>query len=139
MWSLTPTDIFGFENVFVTQENAFIFAHNDFIFLFVELGIIGLGLLIAFWLHLFRKIRALSRSHSESTRYRVRVVIPIIVVMFFVQLFDNGFAIRFVAERFFIAAGLVFGMQFVELLIERSIGAGSRSVGTSQGIAALEG
>ena len=36
-----------------------------------------------------------------------------IVVMFFVQLFDNGFAIRFVAERFFIAAGLVFGLHYL--------------------------
>ena len=139
MWSLTPTDIFGVEDVFVTEENAFIFAHNDFIYLFVELGLLGLGLLVVFWFHLFRKIRALSRSHSESTRYRVRVLVPIIVVMFFVQLFDNGIAIRFVAERFFVAAGLVFGLQFAERLGELSTGVRSRSLGTSRDIAALEG
>ena len=113
IWSLTPTDIFGFENVFVTQENAFIFAHNDFLYLFVELGSIGLGLLLVFWLQLFRRIRTLSRSVDEATRYRVRVLVPIIVVMFIVELFDNGFAIRFVAERFFVAAGLVFGLHYM--------------------------
>ena len=45
-----------------------------------------------------------------TSRYDVRVLLPVIMVMFLVQLFDNGFAIRFVAERFFISAGLVFGM-----------------------------
>jgi O-antigen ligase len=139
MWSLTPNDIFGIEGVFVTQENQFIFAHNDFLYLFVELGILGVGLLVVFWLHLFRSIRRLSRSPDALTRYRVRVLIPIIVVMLLVQLFDNGFAIRFVAERFFIAAGLVFGMWFTERMRQRSMGADSRSLDTSQGIAAPEG
>jgi O-antigen ligase len=137
MWSLTSTDVFGFENVFVTQESAFIFAHNDFLYLFVELGVLGLGLLVILWFHLFRTTRALSRSPSASTRYRVRVLMPIIVVMFIVQLFDNGFAIRFVAERFFIAAGLVFGIHFAERAARRSIETGSGFLDTSQGSAVL--
>ena len=33
------------------------YPHNDFLFLFVEFGILGFGLLVAFWLHLLRKIR----------------------------------------------------------------------------------
>jgi hypothetical protein len=40
------------------------------------------------------------------------LLLPIIIVMFFVQLFDNGFAIVAVATRFFIAAGIVFGLQY---------------------------
>ena len=110
-WSLTSTEIFGFEGQFGADENRTVFPHNDFLFLYVELGIVGFGLLVAFWIHLLRKIRLLSRSPSEQTRYDVRVLVPVIIVMFLVQLFDNGFAIRSVAERFFIAAGFVFGLQ----------------------------
>ena len=87
--------------------------HDDFLFLFMELGILGFGLLVAFWLHLLRKIRLLSRSPSEQARYDVRVLVPVIITMFLVQLFDNAFVTRFVAERFFIVAGLVFGLQYL--------------------------
>ena len=112
--------------------------HDDFLFLFMELGIVGFGLLVAFWLSLLRKIRLLSRSPDEQARYDVRVLVPVIIVMFFVQLFDNGFALRFVAERFFIVAGLVFGLQYLRQS-ERSDVVGSRSLGTSQGFAPLDG
>jgi O-antigen ligase len=138
MWSLTATDIFGFENVFVTRENQFIFAHNDFLYLFVELGLLGFVLLSVFWLSLLLKMRRLSGSSGESIRYGVRVLVPIIVVMLIVQLFDNGFAIRFIAERFFVAAGLVFGMHYAEQA-RRSIDTGSRSLDTTQGSAVPEG
>jgi len=138
MWSLTSTDIFGVENLYVTEGNSFIFAHNDFLFLFVELGFLGVGLLVLFWIQLIRRIRYLSRSGSEWTRYRVRVLLPVIVVMLAVELFDNGFAIHFVAERFFTAAGLVFGMYYVEQSGQRSAYHRSRSLDTNQDIAALE-
>jgi O-antigen ligase len=108
IWSLTPMDIFGVET-FVTRV-PFVYPHNDFLFLFVELGIMGFGLLVAFWLNLFQKVRRLSRSQREPIRYSVRVLVPVIIVMFVVQMFDNGFAISFVADKFFAAAGLVFGL-----------------------------
>jgi hypothetical protein len=43
-------------------------------------------------------------------RYSVMVLVPVLIVMLMVQMFDNGFAIGFVAFRFFAAAGLVFGL-----------------------------
>jgi O-antigen ligase len=109
-WSLTPTDIFGVET-FVTSV-PFVHPHNDFLFLFVELGIVGFGLLAVFWLSLFQKVRRLSRSQREPIRYSVRVLVPVLIVMFVVQMFDNGFAISFVADKFFAAAGLVFGLYY---------------------------
>jgi len=112
MWSLTPVDLFGFEGAFTAGDNPFVYPHNDFLFVFLELGILGLGLLIGFWIQLLRRIRLVSRAHDEAARFGVRVLVPIIVVGFLVQLFDNGFAIRPVAERFFLAAGLVFGLIF---------------------------
>ena len=136
-WSLTSTELFGFEGQFGAEGNGYVFPHNDFLFLYLEFGILGLGLLIVFWLFLIRKIRLLSRSNDKQVRYDVRVLVPVTVVMFLVQLFDNGFAIRFVAERFFIVAGLVFGLASLQQ-DDRWDVADSRSVDTSQGSARLD-
>jgi hypothetical protein len=112
MWSLTPIDLFGVEGAFTAGGNPFVYPHNDFLFVFLELGILGLGLFISFWIQLLRRIRLVSRAHDEAARFGARVLVPILVVGLLVQLFDNGFAIRPVAERFFLAAGLVLGLVF---------------------------
>jgi O-antigen ligase len=112
MWSLTPIELFGVEGDFTTADNPFVYPHNDFLFVFLELGILGLGLLIGFWIQLLRRIRPISRAHDEEARFGVRVLVPIFVVGLLVQLFDNGFAIRPVTERFFLAAGLALGLIF---------------------------
>ena len=88
------------------------YPHNDFLFLFVELGIVGFGLLALFWLSLLQRVRRLTRSPREPIRYNVRVLVPVLIVMLVVQMFDNGFAIGFVADKFFAAAGLVFGLYY---------------------------
>jgi hypothetical protein len=66
-----------------------------------------------FWLQLFRRITAVLRAPNESARFGVRALLPVLVVGFLVQLFDNGFVIRPVAERVFLVAGLVLGLAFV--------------------------
>jgi O-antigen ligase len=112
--SLDSMEIFGFEGNFQADESAlFVYPHNDFLYLFVELGIFGVGLLILFWLSLFRKIRVLSRSPDAENR-AVRIIVPIIITMFLVQLFDNGFAIRFVGTPFFVAAGVIAGVYALD-------------------------
>jgi O-Antigen ligase len=113
IWSLTPVDIFGFEGAFTTGDNPFVYPHNDFLFLFVELGVIGLGFLLVFWFQLLRRFRVLSRAPDGLVRYDARILAPILVLMFFLQVFANGLSLRFVAERFFIAAGLICGMHHV--------------------------
>jgi O-antigen ligase len=110
MWSLTSEELFDVEGVFTSEDNPFIYVHNDFLYLFVELGIAGVALLLLFWLQLVWNVVRLSRKGDEPARYGVRVLVPIVIVMFFVQLFDNGFALKFVAERFFAAAGLILGL-----------------------------
>jgi hypothetical protein len=112
-WGLTSVDIFGFEGEFTTGDSKFIYPHNDFLFLFVELGVIGLGFLVVFWFQLLRRFRVLSRASDRFVRYDARILAPILVLMFFLQAFANGLSLRFVAERFFIAAGLICGMHFV--------------------------
>jgi O-antigen ligase len=136
--SLDSMEIFGVEGSFQTGGSPFVHPHNDFVYLFVELGAIGLGLLVVFWLSLFRKIRSLSRRGMPVTRYGVRVLVPVSITMFVVHLFDNGFAIRAVATRFFIAAGLVFGLGYLEWKRER-LGVDPRSLRTTRGSALPDG
>lgn len=111
--SLDSEEIFGFEGNFAAGERGFVYPHDDFLYLFVELGIFGVGLYILFWFSLFRKIRALCRSPDPADR-AVRIIVPIVISMFMVQLFDNGFAIRFVATPFFVAAGVITGLYALE-------------------------
>ena len=125
--SLSPVDVFGFET-FVTDQNPFIYAHDDFLYLFVQLGILGFGLIVVFWVNLLLKVRGLSRSDSEFVRYNVRVLVPILIVEFIMQLFANGFATQFVAEKAFMAAGLVFGLHYTVRQAERLDITGSRSL-----------
>jgi hypothetical protein len=111
--SLSSIEIFGFEGNFQSGTSTFVYPHNDFLYLFVDLGILGAVLLIAFWLGLVRRIRRLSRERLVRATEDVRVLVPVLIVMFVVQLFDNGFAIWFVAERFFLAAGIVTAQHYV--------------------------
>jgi O-antigen ligase len=130
MGSLTSADIVGFPAP-DTPGSGYLFAHNDFLLLFVELGVVGFGLLTLFWLDLARKIRSLSLRGDSKTRYDARVLVPIVIVMFVVQLFDNGFAIRFVAERFFIAAGLLYGLHYRQAWARSDLGSPVASAATT--------
>jgi O-antigen ligase len=125
--SLSPIDVFG-SQTFVTDQNQFIYAHDDFLYLFVQLGILGFGLLLVFWTNLLLKVRSLSRSDHEFVRYSVRVLVPILLVEFIMQLFANGFVTQFVAEKAFMASGLVFGLHYVVRQSGRSDITASRSL-----------
>ena len=113
VWSLMSIDVFGFEGAFTSGDQGFIYPHNDFLFFFVELGVIGLVFLGVFWFQLLRRFRFLSRASDGFVRYDARILAPILVLMFLIQVFANGLSVRFVAERFFIAAGLICGMHYV--------------------------
>ena len=127
----------GLGGLSTERQDSGILAHNDFLYLFVELGIIGFGLMVAYWINLLRATRLLSRSRNESTRYAVRVLVPVTITMFFVQLFANGFAIPSVAGRFFIAGGLVFGQQYIIRQSEHSGVVDLGSDNASQGVDVL--
>jgi hypothetical protein len=66
-----------------------------------------------FWFQLLSRFRFLSRASDGFVRYDARILVPILLLMFLLQVFANGLSLRFVAERFFIAAGLICGMHHV--------------------------
>lgn len=108
-WSITSERIFGISGVFQSGESKFIYPHNDFLFMLVEFGIVGAGMLIIFWAHLFTAMRGLRRRADEATRRAVLPLTGVLVTAFIVASVDNLFTIRPIAERFFVTAGCVFG------------------------------
>lgn len=137
-WSLGSRELFGFEGAFGEGGEGYVFPHSDFLYLFVEFGFLGLGLLVAFWIHLVLSVRRLLHSPNEWTRYDVGLLVPVIAVTIFVQLFDNAFALRLVAERFFVVSGLVFGLRYPGGT-QRSDFAAARYVATRRATRPLDG
>lgn len=79
-WSLSSEEVFGFAGDFESESSVFIFPHDDFIYLFVELGIVGAVLLLIQWVQVLRATRYLSGRGRESfAQYGARVLTPVIV------------------------------------------------------------
>jgi ABC-type dipeptide/oligopeptide/nickel transport system ATPase component len=72
---------------------------------------IGLGALVVFWLHLVSACRRLSRHRDDTFRQSAFMFAGVVITMFVVQLVDNSFAIKSVSTPFFIAVGLLFGLE----------------------------
>jgi O-antigen ligase len=122
--SLDSVELFGFEGNFQGGASSFVYPHNDFLYLFVDLGIVGVGLIVLLWVSLVGKVVAIARHGRPAAIYDVRVLVPVLLVMFVLQLVANGTSIRFVGTRFFIVAGLVFGLAYRERVIGRSTPSG---------------
>lgn len=104
MWSLDPIDVFGTEQ-YTVEENPFIYAHNDALYLFVDLGVTGVLLWLAFWVALLRaRFRAVENRHGA---WPAKFVDGVIVTMLIAELVDNGLFIQALSEPFFVCVGLV--------------------------------
>lgn len=103
-WSRTPEDLFGFRN-FVSAEASgdYLYAHNDVLFLLVELGVLGAIVWLAYWWQLGTAVRRAWRWRQAE----VLALVGVVVVFLVVQLVDNGFAIRAVGERALLVGGTV--------------------------------
>lgn len=105
--SLYPSIFFG-ENQFVTKANALVYAHNDLLYLMLELGLVGVALYVAaaasVWTSLLRAV-ALARRHLNSSWAPVVFsCLGVAIVTLISQAADNGFFIRAVYERFAVIA-----------------------------------
>lgn len=103
IWDLSPTSLFG-SSSFTSEDNPFVYAHNDFLYWMVELGVIGLAAMVFFWGRLAIIVRKLRRT-DRADRLGRAFVGGIVLTMFVASMADNGLFIRSLAERFFIVAG----------------------------------
>ena len=100
MWTLTPQELFGME-VFIVERNPFVYAHNDFLYFMVDLGIVGVLLLVLFWTSLVRGLRRLRSSAPIIAAGATGICLVFLIA----QLVDNGLFIQPLAERFVAIAG----------------------------------
>ncbi len=111
-WSLTPKELFGVITFVSRDDQPYVYAHNDWLYLSVDTGVIGPGLLTLFWFQLIRAHRRLARRPGGSRDASV-VLVGVPATFLLVQLVDNGVALQPVAEKFFIIAGVVFGVHAI--------------------------
>jgi hypothetical protein len=111
-FTLSSSDIFGPEstNFGATEEDSFVYPHNDFIFWMVELGILGLVGILVFWGQLFRAFRMVSRS-TNFNRSHVQILSGLLITAFVIQFVGSVFLFTTLAVPFSIAAGFVFGAR----------------------------
>jgi O-antigen ligase len=106
MWTITPAFL-GFSNEFQSETNQFIYAHNDFLFWTIELGVLGLAAWIVLWVAVLRRVVLELRSRDERRFVAALLALATIVGMFFATLFDNGLFLPDVATPFFAFVGVL--------------------------------
>lgn len=109
MWTLSSEKLFGFAGNF--GPDAFVYPHNDFLFWTLQFGVFGLGLVLTFWSTLYLAFRRVARRLRASAGDEpVWILGGIFMTMLVAEVVDNGIFMRAVAERFFMAAGVIFAM-----------------------------
>lgn len=113
-WSMSPEELFDSGIAFVTRDDQeFVFLHNDFLLLLVDLGVVGAALFVAFWGHLLTVFRRILSGPGPS-RIAVLALVGVPVMFLITTLVSNGLEIRGVAERFFVVVGAVFGVAALD-------------------------
>jgi hypothetical protein len=112
-WSLSPEEVLGIRTFVIddVQSTGFLYPHDDFLFWTLELGLWGLGLWLLYWVSLVGASRRLLRSGRGAGRAAVIVFGGVLATMLLTQLVANGIFLPPLADRFFAAAGLLFGMR----------------------------
>jgi hypothetical protein len=105
--SISPALIFG-EGQFVAGENPQVFAHNDFLFLMLDLGLIGAIMytvaLTSFWRSLIRGLNDVNARGDRRMQALLLGCLGVALVTLVAQLVDNGFFINALFERFMVMA-----------------------------------
>lgn len=114
MWSLSAEQIYGSQGQFGEEAKGSLFAHNDFLFLFVEFGILGPVLMVIFWVHLFKAAGKLFRSADERLRQHTLPFIGVLSTALFATSLDNFLFLKPLMERLFIVAGFIFGLAALQ-------------------------
>jgi O-antigen ligase len=110
MWELSPASLFSHSS-FTTEGNPFVYAHNDFLYWTVELGIVGLACLIIFWARIVGVVRRVT-ARARTVEPGAAFVGGVVLTMFVASMVDNGLFISAVAQRFFIVAGAAWAIAY---------------------------
>lgn len=114
MFSLSPETLFGVASQFTSNQNPFVYAHNDAIFLMLEFGLVGLVLFVLAWILIARAYRAARRIELAGWG-GVSLVGGVLLTMFVAEIVDNGLFIRPLVERFFVVVGAVIAIAAARL------------------------
>ncbi len=64
-FTLDSQELFGFEGEFTSEQDVFVYTHNDLMYWMLDLGLIGVALYVAFWLAIRAKYKQLI-VHARS-------------------------------------------------------------------------
>lgn len=106
MWSLTPDGLTGIPTIFQTA-NPFVYAHNDFLFWTVELGLVGLCVWLLLWAAAWRRFCVVLRTSESVVRQDAILALTPLLVMLVASLFDNAVLLPEIATPFFAVVGIL--------------------------------
>jgi len=112
VWELSPTALFAHSS-FTTEGNPFVYAHNDFLYWAVELGLAGLAAMLVFWARIVGVVRRIT-VRARTIEPGAGFVGGVILTMFVASMVDNGLFISAVGQRFFIVAGAAWAVAHAQ-------------------------
>lgn len=102
VFSLTPSQLLGQAGAFTTAKNPFVYPHNDFMYVTLDFGLLGLFVFLILWL----------AGARAALRAKAIPLACALLVAFFASLFDNGLFILALAERTSAVIGFALGMSY---------------------------
>lgn len=109
-FTLDSQELFGFEGEFVAHQDVFVYTHDDLMYWMLDLGLIGVGLYLAFWLALRAKYKQLIVHPDARVRRDALLLGGAFTTLLIAGLVASGIFIRPIADRAFVAAGILFGL-----------------------------
>ena len=109
-FTLDSQTLFGFEGEFAAEQDTFVYTHNEPFFWLLDFGVLGVCLLVAFWVALGTKYKNLIHHPDGSARRDALLLGGVFTTMLIAGLVANGIFIQSLAVRFFIASGALFAL-----------------------------
>jgi hypothetical protein len=109
-FTLDSQTLFGFEGEFAVRQETFVYPHNEPFFWLLDFGLVGVGLMAAFWVSLGSKYKKLIDHPDGAARRDALLLAGVFTTTLIAGLVANGIFIQSLAVRFFIASGALFAL-----------------------------